>query len=173
MNGYFDCNATTPLHPAARAAWLENTDRFWQNPSSLYREAGAARQMLEDCREHIADRVGCGAEDIIFLSGATEANNAVIAHAAAGGLGSIAVSALEHPCVLEPAAHLFQESLTHIPVTPVGVVDLSALEEILATQRPGMVSLFAAINATIPGRWVARISSNAARSTTPSGVTGI
>jgi len=148
MNGYFDCNATTPLHPAARAAWLENTDRFWQNPSSLYREAGAARQMLEDCREHIADRVGCGAEDIIFLSGATEANNAVIAHAAAGGFGSIAVSALEHPCVLEPAAHLFPESLTHIPVTPDGVVDLAALEEILATQRPGMVALMAANNET-------------------------
>ena len=148
MNGYFDYNATTPLHPAARAAWLETTDRLWQNPSSLYREAGAARRKLEDCREHIADRIGCGAEDIIFLSGATEANNAVIAHAAAGGFGSIAVSALEHPCVLEPAAHLFPERRTHIPVTPDGVVDLSVLEEILATQRPGMVALMAANNET-------------------------
>ena len=148
MNGYFDYNATTPLHPAARAAWLETTDRLWQNPSSLYREAGAARRKLEDCREHIADRIGCGAEDIIFLSGATEANNAVIAHAAAGGFGSIAVSALEHPCVLEPAAHLFPERRTHLPVTPDGVVDLSVLEEILATQRPGMVALMAANNET-------------------------
>ena len=148
MNGYFDYNATTPLHRAARAAWLETTDRLWQNPSSLYREAGAARRKLEDCREHIADRIGCGAEDIIFLSGATEANNAVIAHAAAGGFGSIAVSALEHPCVLEPAAHLFPERRTHLPVTPDGVVDLSVLEEILATQRPGMVALMAANNET-------------------------
>jgi cysteine desulfurase len=148
MNGYFDHNATTPLHPAARAAWLETADRFWQNPSSLYREAGAARQKLEDCREQVADRLGCGAEEIIFLSGATEANNAVVAHAAACGIGSIAVSAIEHPCLLEPAGHLFRDRLTEIPVTPGGVIELEALDKILTTQRPGLVAVMAANNET-------------------------
>ncbi|MES2707509.1 MAG: aminotransferase class V-fold PLP-dependent enzyme [Verrucomicrobiota bacterium] len=80
MNGYFDHNATTPLHPAARGAWLAAADRFWHNPSSLYREAGAARQALEDAREQVAEWLGCGAEEIVFLSGATEANNAVMRH---------------------------------------------------------------------------------------------
>jgi cysteine desulfurase len=70
MKGYFDINATCPLHPAAREAWLEAADRFWQNPSSLYREAGAVRQQLEDCREEVADRLGCHAEEIVFVSGA-------------------------------------------------------------------------------------------------------
>ena len=148
MNGYFDNNATTPLHPAARAAWLETADRFWQNPSSLYREAGAARQKLEDCREQVADRLECGAEKIIFLSGATEANNSVIAHAAACGFRSIAISAIEHPCVREPAEHFFRDALTVIPVTPDGVTDLGALEEILTTQSPRLVAVMAANNET-------------------------
>jgi cysteine desulfurase len=148
MNRYFDHNATTPLHPAARAAWLETADQFWQNPSSLYREAGAARQRLEDCREQVADHLGCQAEEIVFLSGATEANNAVIAHAAASGWENIAVSAVEHPCLLEPAQHCFREHCHAIPVTPEGMADLAALEEILVTHRPRLVAVMAANNET-------------------------
>ena len=146
MNGYFDCNATTPLHPAARAAWLETADRYWQNPSSLYREAGAARQQLEDCREQVADWLGCEATEIIFLSGATEANNAVIAHAATSGIAGMALSAVEHPCVREPALHHFPDRCHEIPVTGEGVTSLTALEEILATHRPGLVAVMAANN---------------------------
>ena len=148
MNGYFDYNATTPLHPAAREAWLEAADHHWHNPSSLYRAAGAARQRLQDCREVVADRLGCAAEDIVFLSGATEANNAALAHAAAAGLHPIALSAAEHPCVSEPAHHHFADRLSRIPLSPSGVADLAALEEILATQRPGLVALMAANNET-------------------------
>ena len=148
MNGYFDNNATTPLHPAARAAWLEMADRAWQNPSSLYREAGAARQKLEDCRRQVADLVGCEPEQIVFLSGATEANNAVIAHAVAAGWEKIAVSAMEHPCLLEPARHSFGDRLLVIPAQASGEVDLAALEEILSAQRPELVALMAANNET-------------------------
>ena len=148
MNGYFDNNATTPLHPAARAAWLEMADRSWHNPSSLYREAGAAREKLEDCREQIADRLECGAEEIVFVSGATEANNSVMAHAAACGFGNIAVSALEHPCVREPARHFFPRGLTEIPIMGDGMMDLAALEEVLTTKVPELVALMAANNET-------------------------
>lgn len=148
MQGYFDTNATTPMHPAARTAWQEMADRHWHNPSSLYREAGAARQRLEDCRERVADLLGCGAEEIVFVSGATEANNAVMAHAAAAGLASPAVSTLEHPSVLEPARHHAGPGLREIPVLPDGRVDLAALEEILVRHQPGLVSLMAANNET-------------------------
>jgi cysteine desulfurase len=73
---YFDHNATTPLHPAARAAWLEAADRFWANPSSLFRMATAARDHLADCRERLADLLGCSDPGrIVFTSGATAANN--------------------------------------------------------------------------------------------------
>ena len=96
----------------------------------------------------IADRLGCGAEEIIFLSGATEANNAVVAHAAASGFRSIAISAIEHPCVREPAELCFRDSLTEIAVTRGGVLDLESLEEILITHRPGLVAVMAANNET-------------------------
>jgi len=96
----------------------------------------------------VADRLGCHAEEIVFLSGATEANNAVISHAAAAGWGSIAVSAVEHPCLLEPAEHQFQGRLHVVPVTAQGVADLAALEEILTCHRPGLVALMAANNET-------------------------
>jgi cysteine desulfurase len=44
MNGYFDHNATTPLLPEAREAWLRVSEKHWHNPSSLYRDAGIASQ---------------------------------------------------------------------------------------------------------------------------------
>ncbi|RYD37280.1 MAG: aminotransferase class V-fold PLP-dependent enzyme [Verrucomicrobiaceae bacterium] len=153
MNGYFDGNATTPLHPAARAAWLEASDRFWHNPSSLYHGAGAARQALEDAREQVADWLGCGAEDIIFLSGATEANNAVMRHCASlgsesGTFAAAAVSRLEHPSAAEPARYEFGDRLREIPSTAAGVADLAALREMVVRDRPALVSLMAANNET-------------------------
>jgi len=48
---YFDYNATSPLHPAAREVWLEAADCYWHNPSSLSAAATAARECLEDARE--------------------------------------------------------------------------------------------------------------------------
>jgi cysteine desulfurase len=148
MNSYFDHNATTPLHPAAREAWLEMADRSWQNPSSLYRDAGAAKQRLEDCRERAADLIGCDPEQLLFLSGATEANNALIAHAVAAGWETIALSALEHPSLLEPARHVFGDRLLAIPVHASGIVDLAALDEILTVRKPRLAALMAANNET-------------------------
>lgn len=164
MNGYFDSNATTPLHPAAREAWLEASERFWQNPSGLYREAGAAKRELEEAREQMADWLGCGPEEIVFLSGATEANNAVMRHfsrlAAAGAVSGIhpapadpavgigiAVSALEHPSVAEPAEFEFGARLHRIPAREGGTVCPEALRAI-AARRPALISLMAANNET-------------------------
>jgi cysteine desulfurase len=139
VNGYFDANATTPLHPAARAAWLAAP---WHNPSSLYREAAEAREQLEDCRLRLAGLLGCDPGDVVFLSGATEANNAVIDHFARRG-DRIAVSSIEHPSVREPAS-----GAVHFPATPGGIADLDALRETLGRERPALVSLMAANNET-------------------------
>ncbi|MDB6071396.1 MAG: cysteine desulfurase [Verrucomicrobiales bacterium] len=147
--GYFDYNATTPLHPAARAAWLEAEDKFWQNPSGLFHGAGAAKRRLEDCREELADFLDCGAEEIVFLSGATEANNALVAHAAAAGVERLALSGLEHPCLQEPAAAIFKDRLCTILVAADGRVDLGSLEEALRGEnKPALVALMAANNET-------------------------
>ena len=148
MTGYFDYNATAPLHPAASSAWLEANERHWQNPSSLYPSAAAARTALEDCRERAADLLGCDAEHLIFMSGATEANNAVLHHFSGRDCGGIAISAIEHPAVREPATCLWQDRLITIPVEPGGTIDFEAFEKILVEQKPAFVSVMAANNET-------------------------
>jgi cysteine desulfurase len=102
MNRYFDFNATTPLLPEAREAWLRTSERHWHNPSSLYRDAGIASQMLEAARERLAELLGVDAERIVFTSGATEANNMLFA--AYTGQAT-AISTIEHPSVREAARH--------------------------------------------------------------------
>lgn len=77
---FLDHNATTPLHSAARAAWLEAADRFWAHPSSLYGGATAARDLLADCRERPADLLGCTDPGRIVLTAGAAANNLVARH---------------------------------------------------------------------------------------------
>ena len=79
---YFDCNATTPLHPVARREWLAATDRTWHNPSGLYAAATAARDLLEDCRDRLAGIVDCDPGRVVFTAGATAAVNALARHVA-------------------------------------------------------------------------------------------
>ena len=102
MNRYFDFNATTPLLPQARDAWLRASEKHWQNPSSLYRDAGIASQHLESARERLGDLLGVEAERIVFTSGATEANNMLFS-AFVGQ--TTAISTIEHPSVREAARH--------------------------------------------------------------------
>lgn len=152
MSFYFDHNATTPLSVAAREAWLEAMEKFWQNPSSLYPEAGAAAQRLEDERETLAQLLGVDdTEDpgIIFTSGATEANNATIAHLAHANPDKYcALSAIEHPSVDAPAGRHFGERLIKVPVSSDGTVSLPNLEQILAKGNVCLVAVMAANNET-------------------------
>lgn len=131
---YFDHNATTPLCEAAREAWLLMADKHWENPSSLYREAGQSRRLLEDLREELAEELEVeDAERVVFTSGATEANNAVI-HFWSQIPGMIAISAIEHPCVRAAAAGFFgRERMIDIDVDPVtGRINLDEVERIAA-----------------------------------------
>ena len=148
---YFDFNATTPLSAAARAAWLAAQDRFWQNPSSLYRGAGWASQALEGARERMAALLGAEPERLVFTAGATEGNNTVFATLArrlkAGQ--RVAISAIEHPSVREAArAWLGRERVDELAVTEQGVVELKALEDWLEGRagKSGLVSVMAANN---------------------------
>lgn len=151
MRGYFDHNATTPMDEAARAAWNEAQQRHWHNPSSLYREAGEARRVLEDWRESLADLFELGdPERLVFTSGATEANQAVIRHFARTIRGKVALSAVEHPSVAAAVAEAFPpDRIEVLPVDPAtGAVPLEAIESALASGRIGALSLMAANNET-------------------------
>ena len=160
MNRYFDFNATTPMSDAARRAWLEATEMHWHNPSSLYRDAGIAKQKLEEARERLATLLGCDAGRIVFTSGATESNNALFASLATRlpQNARIAISAIEHPSVREaakeqghscPVQKTAQEcaaSLVTIPVNADGVVEPDAVADIIARHTPALISVMAANN---------------------------
>ncbi|MDE3083901.1 MAG: aminotransferase class V-fold PLP-dependent enzyme, partial [Verrucomicrobiota bacterium] len=110
---YFDCNATTPLAPVAREAWLRAQDEAWQNPSSPYGVAARVRLRLDAAREKLAGFLGCAAKRIVFNSGATEGASAICAHLARTlpPAGRVAVNSTEHPCVLEAAKFYFGERI--------------------------------------------------------------
>jgi cysteine desulfurase len=115
---YFDHNATTPLCPPAREKWLQVQDRLWHNASSLYREAAAARDELERCRERLAEITGTeDPEHLIFTSGATEGCNGFF-RALATWISAhpkhalrVRLSPFEHPAVREPAQKFCQATV--------------------------------------------------------------
>jgi cysteine desulfurase len=147
---YFDHNATAPLHPVARQAWLEAAEKFIANPSSPHRMGGRADAALEDARSRLAGMMGCHPHDIVWTSGATEANNQVLHHFAATlpPDATVCISAIEHPSVMESAAHYFGARVRLIPVSHDGLVDLHWLTEELSQRRPGLVAVMAANNVT-------------------------
>ena len=137
---YLDWNATAPTRPEAAAAVAEAL-ALGGNPSSVHRAGRAARQRLEQARAEVAALVGAGPAAIVFTSGGTEANHLALAGVAGRRL---LVSAIEHDSVREavPGAAI-------IPVASAGVIDLAALDAMLAADpRPALVSLMLANNET-------------------------
>src|SRR6185503_7574001 len=124
---YFDHNATTPLLPEAKRAWLEAVETLVGNPSSPHRLGARADAALESARERLAAALGCNVGDIVWTSGATESNNAVLSHLAevtTGRPDELLVSAVEHPSVFAPARRHFGRRIRTIPVDGRGVVSL-------------------------------------------------
>ncbi|GAB4237592.1 MAG: cysteine desulfurase family protein [Methyloligellaceae bacterium] len=135
---YLDHNATAPLRPEARDAMREALEIFG-NPSSVHEEGRKARAAVERARAQVAAFAGCEPGEVVFTSGASEANQTVIG----SGFDLIAVSAVEHESVLaagraRAAAAEGQAQFVEIPVARDGTVDLSHLADVLpALQRQG------------------------------------
>ncbi|KAA5804447.1 cysteine desulfurase [Alkalicaulis satelles] len=148
MSVYLDHNASAPLRPEARAAITAALDACG-NPSSVHRDGRAARARLETARGAIARAMTARAEDVIFTSGGTEANNLAIAAAKAAGAQRIIHAAFEHDAVIAPAA-ASDLPVEIWPVRSTGVADLDWLEDRLA--RGGderlLIVLMAANNET-------------------------
>jgi cysteine desulfurase len=146
---YLDHNATAPLRPAVREAMVATFEAYG-NPSSVHAEGREARALIEAARTKVAALAGVKPEDVIFTSGGSEANALALA-AQAGEAWHCYMSAIEHPSVLS-GGRFYRESVTRIPVSGDGVVDLGALEKELAKHHLGgwrpFVSLMAANNET-------------------------
>jgi len=92
----------------------------------------------------------CHPADIIWTSGATEANNMLMHHFAQNldAKSEVWISAIEHPCVHDSTKHYFGKRAKMIPVTHDGVVDMEWLTAEMADTRPGLVAVMAANNET-------------------------
>ncbi len=147
---YFDYNATAPVMREAREAWLNVTEKIGGNPSSMHQAGTRASIALADARENLAAHLGCHPLDLIWTSGATEANNMVTHHFARTleATEEIWISAIEHPCVHDSAKHYFGKRAKLIPVTRDGVVDVDWITSEMADRRPGLVGVMAANNET-------------------------
>jgi cysteine desulfurase len=150
---YLDHNATTPPLPEAVAETIDVLQRAWANPSSLHASGQAARRVLADARLRVARFLGCQPAELVFTSGATEANHmallgALSAQRAAGRHGLV-VSAVEHPGLLALAERLRGEGtpLQLIPVDPQGRLDM-AVAQSLVGRDTALVSVMAANNET-------------------------
>src|SRR5437660_6983919 len=94
---YLDNNATTPTLPAVWDAMRPYMTRVYGNPASSHLAGRRARQALEDARERMAVLLGAHSDEVVFTSGATEANNLALLGQAGSPPAQLIASPVEHP----------------------------------------------------------------------------
>ncbi len=122
---YLDANATSPPRPEAFEAMRPWLTEQVGNPASAHAAGRQARRALEDAREQIAALLGAFPDEVVFTSGATEANNLAIFGLCGDPPSHLLASTVEHPCVVEPLNHLAKRGfeLDWLPVTGEGIVE--------------------------------------------------
>jgi cysteine desulfurase len=158
---YFDNNATTQLDPAVIEEMLPFLSKYYGNPSSGYGFAATARKAISLARERLAALLGCEPTEIVFTSGGTESNNAVINSAlqleppgksATGRIRRgehVITSAVEHSAVLRPCQDLGKAGcdVRFLPVDEHGNLDIGELEAAIRPET-ALVSIMWANNET-------------------------
>lgn len=137
---YLDYNATAPLRPEVVTAMAEALGRVG-NASSLHAFGRGARAAVERARAQVAALVGAEPAEVHFTAGGTESDNWALV---ASGRRRLLVSAGEHEALLAAAP-----DAERVPLTAEGLLDLEALERLLAAgEAPALVSVQAANNET-------------------------
>lgn len=147
---YLDYNATTPIAPEVFQAMRPYLEAEFGNPSSDYLLGIRAKDAVVRARSQVADLISCKPQEIVFTSGATEANNTVLKGVARQrGQGQIITTAIEHPAVLAPCRDLQSQGfeITILPVDARGLVDPDAVRRAL-TPRTILISVMHANNET-------------------------
>ena len=143
---YLDNNATTHLLLAVQEAIARAMAANWGNPSSPHFAGDKARLAIEQSREQVAAIIHAEPSQIVFTSGATEANNAVIQGIVANGSGGdvphIVACVTEHSSILGPLGLAAQRGakVTLLPVDEAGGLSLTSLSDIVAT-KPQLVTV--------------------------------
>jgi cysteine desulfurase len=145
---YLDHAATTPMLPAAVEAMTAHLQEVG-NPSSLHASGRAARRVVEESRERIAQALNCRPGEVVFTSGGTEADNLALKglfwsrRTADPAKVRVLTSSIEHHAVLDALHWLAEEEQAQVELVPVdrqGILDLEALRA--AVERdPGSVAV--------------------------------
>ena len=156
MAVYLDNNATTALDEKVLEAMLPYMGQITGNPSSLHRFGRLQKDAIEQARESVAQLLGARADQVIFTSGGTESNNLLLngfsrqaciqGRAEKNIRGRVAISAIEHMSLLEPAQHLVS-NVDIIPVDENGCINLQAVEQVI-TEQTSLISVMTANNET-------------------------
>lgn len=147
---YLDYNASTPTDPLVAAAMQPYLSSCFGNPSGTHAESQAASEAVGNARANVAAFLECEADEVVFTSGATEANNTAlwgVADALRAQGDHIITTAVEHPSVLNPCRALAERGflLTVVPVDSTGCV---AADDVLraVTNKTILVSVMHANN---------------------------
>ena len=151
MTVYLDHNATAPVRPEARDAVMAALEAVG-NPSSVHGPGRSARARIETARGVIAKKICARAEDLVFTSGGTEANNLGLRAGIAAGATRVIVSAIEHDAV-GAAAQALGVPCEIWPVLKTGQADIDWLKDRLQRtetegETPILFALMAANNET-------------------------
>jgi cysteine desulfurase len=151
---YLDYQATTPTDPRVLEVMWPYFGELYANPHSVEHAPGRAIEArVEEARAEIAALINAESREVVFTSGATEANNMAILGAGRFRASApkprthVITLATEHKCVLESMLQLQREGLTLdiLPVQPDGLVDLALLEQAI-TEDTALVSIMTANN---------------------------
>lgn len=144
---YLDYHAHAPIDPVVAEALTAAYIRYDANPHSTHLAGERAHRALSEARADVAALIGAEPSEVIFVSGATEANNLAIAGMMRSlvetGRPRLLVGAGEHASVLAAADAAAGATVEHVPLTNTGMVDLNRLAEML-DDRVGLVSVAAA-----------------------------
>lgn len=149
---YMDHNATTEPATPVVDAMLATLRSCWANASSTHEPGQHAKRVLGHARARVAHALGCKPAEVVFTSGATEANHLALhglLQAARVGRRRVLISAVEHAGLLRLGQALARQGaqVDTIPVLPNGLPDLDAAQSLLGPDV-AVVSLMAANNET-------------------------
>jgi cysteine desulfurase len=147
---YLDYNASTPIDPVVAAAMRPLLEGTFGNPSSGHWAGTPAKSALENARRDVASLLGCAADEVIFTSGGSEANNLALKglfFALRDKGNHIVTSAIEHPATIATCKFLKRlgAKVTYVPVDHHGLIDPDDLRRAL-TPKTFLISIMQANN---------------------------
>lgn len=133
---YLDHAATSPVHPQVVEAMIPYMTTYFGNPSSIHSFGRESRRALDEARETIAKTVGAKANEIIFTSGGTEADNLAIIGVAMANREKgrhIITTSVEHHAVLNTCKYLQKQGfdVTYLPVDEHGMISVEQVKSAL------------------------------------------